>query len=492
MILSLPKLLYSAAQSRDIDRSIIESSHIPGVELMERAGAAAFEQLRQRWPGAAVAVFCGSGNNGGDGYIVARLVLEAGQSVRVYALGDDERLSPDARRAKQRYEAKGGEIEHSQSAELAHSTVIVDALFGTGLDRVVAGEWRAAIDAINQSGKPVLALDCPSGLHADTGRVLGIAVRADATVTFITLKCGLLTGQAGDYCGELVFDDLSVGRHMIDWPVSVASRLELPDFQAELAPRQPSGHKGCYGHVLVVGGGPGMPGAPHLSGQAAYRSGAGLVTLAVHEVNAHKGVLGCPELMTLGIVDRTALQPLMNKASVLALGPGLGQSEWSRTVFEAALDFDGPTVVDADGLNWLAQRPENRTNWILTPHPAEAARLLGCATRDVQNDRFAAALDIQRRYGGVCVLKGFGTVIVDDAGISVCTYGNPGMGSGGMGDVLTGVIAGLLAQFDDLSVAAKLGVCVHGRAGDIAAADGQRGLLASDLMNPIRKLVNPR
>ena len=255
-------------------------------------------------------------------------------------------------------------------------------------------------------------------------------------------------------------------------------------------PRKPTDSKGQFGHVLVVGGESGMSGAVRLAGEAAARSGAGLVSVATRTEHAAIISAAVPELMCHGVEGSQSLMPLLHRASVVAIGPGLGQSEWAQTLFGVLLQSHLPMVVDADALNLLAAEPITKDNWILTPHPGEAARLLEQTVDEVQSDRVAAALELQKKYGGVVVLKGAGTVVANSDGImGICKEGNPGMATGGMGDVLTGVIAGLLAQGVSPDQAARLGVCLHARAGDLAAQEGQRGLLASDLLPVLRRLL---
>lgn len=489
---SLPHNLYRAAQVRELDRIAIEERGIPGATLMERAGRAAFAALCRRWPRArSVGVLCGVGNNGGDGFVVARLAQEAGLAVSVYQVGEAGRVRGDALRAREQMEAAG--LPPQKISGALAGDVLVDGLLGTGLDGEVTGQWAEAIAAINSAraeGRGVLALDIPSGLHADTGRVLGTAVRADLCVTFIGLKQGLFTGKGRDSCATLLFDDLGVPAEIYQRMPPAATRLDWPSTRAVLAPREPSAHKGDFGHVLVVGGERGMSGAARLAGEAALRTGAGLVSVATRAEHAAAITAARPELMCRGVESASALLPLLRRATVVAAGPGLGQGEWGRRMFGALLDARAPLVLDADALNLLALDPQRRTDWILTPHPGEAARLLSCSTADIEADRIAAAQTLQQRYGGVVVLKGTGTVVVSLDGVAICSEGNPGMASGGMGDVLTGVIAGLLAQGLTPAQAARLGVCLHAHAADLAAQDGQRGLLASDLFPLLRRLLS--
>lgn len=489
----LPHALYRAAQVRELDRIAIQEYQIPGITLMERAGAAAFELLRKRWPEVRhLAVLCGIGNNGGDGYVVARLARERGVEVSLLQLGDPARLQGDALTAAERFQAAGGRVEGFQG--LPRTTgLIVDGVFGTGLEREVAGKWREALEQVNRSRAPVLALDIPSGLHSDTGQILGEAVRADATISFIGLKQGMFTGQGPACCGAIHFHALEVPALIYSREIISARRLDWAQQATHLQPRSRSAHKGDFGHLLVVGGDLGYSGAVRLAGEAAARCGAGLVTLATRSGHAPLLNMTRPELMCRGVEEAAALAPLLERATVVAIGPGLGRSAWGRAMLGRVLESRLPLVVDADALTLIAAEPLRRENWIITPHPGEAARLLGCSVMDVEADRFRAVSRLQRRFGGVAVLKGAGTLIEEESNrpVAVCSEGNPGMASGGMGDVLTGIIGGLLAQGFGPDQAAALGVCLHGAAGDRAARTGERGLLASELMPELRPLLNP-
>ncbi len=489
----LPTALYRAVQVRELDRIAIEEHGIPGYTLMSRAGAAAFAALQERWPQAQrLAVVCGGGNNGGDGYVVARLARQAGFTVHVLTLSAPEQLQGDALTACEDARAAGVAIEPFAAARLHGADVIVDAILGTGLEREVSGGWRDAIAAINDHRAGILAIDIPSGLHADCGAVMGSAIQADATITFIALKQGLFTGQGPRYCGAVLFDDLGVPPAIYSAIHPACRRYAGADL-TDLLPRRPrSAHKGNHGHVLVVGGELGMAGAARMAAEAAARCGAGLVSIATRQVHAVAQAAVRPELMFRGVEDSDALGELLERASVVAVGPGLGRNDWGRLMLAVALDSDLPLVVDADALNLLAENPFRRDNWVLTPHPGEAARLLQTTASQVEADRFTAVAELALRYGGVCVLKGAGSLIAQQSeGIAVCSSGNPGMATGGMGDVLTGIIAGLLAQGLTGWQAALAGVYIHGRAGDRAAESGERGLLATDLMPLLRKLVNP-
>ncbi|WP_119628090.1 NAD(P)H-hydrate dehydratase [Methylocaldum marinum] len=487
---SFQKDLYRAEDVRAMDRYAIDTVGIAGIELMRRAGAAAFAAVRERWSGArTLSAICGGGNNGGDAYVVARLAHEAGMDVRVYPVSPPANLKGDALTAYRDYRAAGGEILDFIPADFEGAEVLVDGLLGTGLDREVGGLYADVIRAVNRFSGHVMALDIPSGLHADTGSALGVAVRAGLTVTFIGLKRGLFTGEGPEYAGEVVFADLGTPPE-VRYSVEPSAML-LPPWERGLPVRPRYAHKGHFGHVLVVGGDCGYSGAARMAAEAAARVGAGLISIATRKAHADSLNLTRPELMCHGVETPEELRRLMARATVIAVGPGLGRSEWAKKLLDAVMDTGLPAVADADALNLLAENPRIRDNWVITPHPGEAARLLAVSSGEIQKDRFDAVRKLRERFGGVAVLKGSGSLVCGPDGLPrVSTTGNPGMASGGMGDVLTGVIAGLLAQGSDLFAAAALGVQLHGAAGDEAAKAGERGLLAGDLMDPLRRLVN--
>ncbi len=492
----LPFELYRAAQVRELDRIAIEERGVAGYTLMSRAGEAAFNLLRQRWPKARrIILVCGGGNNAGDGYVVARLARQAGFDARVLTVADPANLRGDAQTAFRDAQAAEVSITPFTIAGLDKADLLVDAILGTGLEREVSGLWREAIDAMNAHAADRFALDIPSGLHADTGAILGAAVGAAATITFIGLKQGLFTGQGPACCGEVHFADLDVPPDIYPALHPACWRYAGDDLPTLLPRRSRSAHKGHFGHVLVIGGELGMAGAARMAGEAAARCGAGLVSVATRTAHAGLQAAVRPELMFHGIEAPEALEPLLHRATVIATGPGLGRGDWGRNMLRAALASDRPLVLDADALNLLALEPAYRDSWILTPHSGEAARLLKMTPAQVEADRFAAVEDLALRFGGVAVLKGAGSLIASkaDGVVALCVAGNPGMASGGMGDVLTGVIAGLLAQGLPLFMAAKAGAYLHGRAGDLAArAGGERGLLATDVIDQVRSCVNPR
>ncbi|MBZ2190250.1 NAD(P)H-hydrate dehydratase [Alcanivorax sp. JB21] len=503
--------LDSADGTRALDRIAIEgvpgadvqgsgAQAIAGATLMQRAGQAAFDLLRQRWPDAQrLLVCCGGGNNGGDGYVVARLAADAGLAPVILPLVPLDALKGDALTMAER----AADVPHIALTELPaalHDTdLIVDALLGTGLSTPVREPVAGLIDALNASGKPSLALDLPSGLHADTGNPLGVAVRASATITFIGVKTGLLTGAGPDHCGALHFDDLDVPAAVYA-AVPPAALCPRPALISEMLPRRlRAGHKGLYGHVLVIGGDQGYAGAAMMAAQAALRCGAGLVSVATRAEHVSGFLTRQPELMVPGTETRAALDTLLAKASVLVVGPGLGQGAWGRTMLAAAVDAGLPMVLDADAINLLAaQDLPRRANAVWTPHPGEAARMLDYSTAAIQQDRFAALRKLTAATGGAVLLKGVGTLISASVGASgdalppvLIQRGNPGMATGGMGDVLSGIIGALLGQGLMPRDAAAVGALVHAMAADrCTASAGERGLLATDLLAQLPALVN--
>jgi NAD(P)H-hydrate epimerase len=483
--------LYTVAQIRDLERAAIDASRLPGFELMRRAGAAALDLLRLRWPGArCILMLCGAGNNGGDGYVLARRARDAGIAAVVVALGSP-REGSEAEQAHREWCDAGGEVL-PPNAEWPQADVFVDALFGIGLTRAVEGAARDWIEKLNAGRGPVLALDVPSGLDADTGFAPGPVVRAAATITFLADKRGLHTGVAADCTGDIAVDALELSEEIRARALCDARLLDAAEIAAALPPRARDGHKGRYGHVLAIGGDHGMGGAIRLAGEAAMRTGAGLVSVATRAEHVSAINAARPELMAHAVSGSQEVQLLLERASVVALGPGLGRRAWGHALWHTAIAVGKPLVLDADGLNLLAgDGLALPAQTVLTPHPGEAARLLGTDTETIARDRFIAVRELAHKHHAVVVLKGAGTLIANPAGdVAVCPWGNPGMATGGMGDVLTGVIAALLAQGFDAWDAARVGVALHARAGDAAAQDGEAGLIASDLLVPLRRLRN--
>lgn len=489
---TLPECLFTAEQVRELDRRAIEEAGIEGYDLMQRAGKAAFDCLRRHWPGARrLVVLAGRGNNGGDGYVIGRRAQEAGWPVLLLRLGDHAKLSGAAGQAADDYQAAGGECRDFDGT-LPEADLYVDAMLGTGLDRPLRGAILEAVEALNARGAPVFAVDVPSGINADTGAVMGSAVRAGATATFIGLKLGLFTGEAPAYCGQVHYDGLGVPADVFLDLEPAAQRITDAFLARCLPVRQRTAHKGHFGHVLVVGGDHGMGGAARMAGEAALRAGAGLVTLGTRAEHVPAMLAARPEIMSRGLADAGDLAGPLQRATVLALGPGLGTGEWSRDLWSRCLEATIPLVLDADGLNLLAVDRRQRDDWVLTPHPGEAARLLDTDTAAVQADRPAAARSLAGTYRAVVVLKGAGTLVAEPGGrLRLCDRGNPGMATGGMGDVLTGLLAGLLAQGLAPFDAAAAGAALHAGAADRAAEAGERGLAATDLFGPLRGLLNP-
>jgi NAD(P)H-hydrate epimerase len=480
--------LYTVAQVRMIERGALATMRISGYELMRRAASAALNSLRRHWPLVRqLRVYCGPGNNGGDGFLLAVLAREAGLQVELVALAPT--AQGDAALARAEWESAGGKVRlWDAQAELAPTELEVDALYGIGLNRAPESPVASLIERINASAAPVLALDLPSGVNADSGHCPGAAIRANRTITFIAGKRGLCTGPAVDHVGVLELAGLGVPDSVYTGTPSDAELLVV-----EVLPARPRyANKGDHGHVLVIGGDHGMAGAARLAGEAALRVGAGLVSVATRREHVPALIAGRPELMAREVDGPQALQPLLERADVLALGPGLGKNAWGHALWLTALDANMPLVLDADGLNLLAREPKGFiAPTVLTPHPGEAARLLDVTTAEIEKDRFAAVRELAHRHAAVVVLKGAGSLIADPAGrVHVCPWGNPGMACGGMGDLLTGIVAALLAQGCTAWQAACLGVALHARAGDVAAQDGERGLLASDLLGPLRALGN--
>lgn len=487
----LPAEVYSVASVRAMDRHAIERAGIPGHALMERAGGAALDAVSRHWPGArTLAVLCGAGNNAGDGYVLARLARAAGLGIRVAALTEPSRLRGDAARAHADFADAGGAANAFGDAVLDGADLIADALLGIGLDRPVAGAYRACIERVNRSGLPVLALDIPSGLDADSGWPQAAAIRATRTQGFVALKGGYYLGAAADYVGELELAGLGVPVAIREAEVPVLRRIEAALAAAALPARQRTAHKGDHGRVLVIGGFD-MAGAARLAGEAALRTGAGLVTIATGAEALVPIVEARPELVVRAIKGAGDLAAHAAAADALAIGPGLGTDARARDAFEAAVTIERPLVVDADALTLLAARPRRRGDWILTPHPGEAGRLLGTDAAAVQRDRLGAVSAIAKRYGGSCVLKGARTLVqVGESLPFVCDRGNPGMATAGSGDVLTGVIAALLAGGAPPALAAPAGVWLHAAAGDRAARAGERGIIAGDLIAELQAVVN--
>ncbi|MTI13847.1 NAD(P)H-hydrate dehydratase [Sansalvadorimonas verongulae] len=495
---SLPHTLYTAEQTRSLDAETINAHGVPGFELMKRAGRAALDAAIKTWPhigqGGSLQIFCGSGNNGGDGYVIGALARQRYIPVRVVSLCPPERLTGDARKAWEWFREQGGSCESWSNSITLTGDLIIDAMLGTGLGGDVRGDFVDAIHLINQSDKSVLAVDIPSGLSADTGSELGCAIKADVTVTFIGMKRGLFTAAGPRFCGDICFSSLKVPKVVYDTIPPSARLIERNDMAALVKPRPRDAHKGDYGHLLVVGGDHGMGGAAIMAAETALRCGTGLVTLATRPEHTMASLVRRPEVMARGVSSVRDLAPLLVGKSAVVIGPGLGKDEWGQGLLKAVLDTGLPVLMDADALNIIAAKPEaytSRENCVITPHPGEAARLLNSTVGDVSKDRFSAVEALQKLCGGVAILKGAGTLIASVDEVWLCRAGNPGMAIAGMGDVLSGVAGALLAQGYSAADVARLGVWLHGTAGDnCAASGGEIGLAATDLLLAIRKQLN--
>ena len=494
---TLPRQLYSAAQSRALDTRI-SATGISGFELMRRAAGAVWEAIRERWPDThRLTVLCGGGNNGGDGFLVARFAHEAGWPVQLFTLTDPAKLADDAAAARDAALEVGVEVLPWRRDTLLEG-VVVDAMLGTGAHGEVREPFRGAIRAVNDSGLPVVAVDIPSGLDADRGVILGEAIRADLTITFIAAKFGLLTAQGPDQVGELQYAPLA--EVPVESVPAMAERLEWAQWSRLLQARPRGAHKGLFGHVLLVGGDHGMGGAIILAAESALRSGAGRVSVATRGEHIAPLLARCPEIMVHPAESAEAIDDLLQRVDVVAVGPGMGRQPWGRAMLQRVLACGKPLVVDADALNEIAEAyPQGYglgDRCIITPHPAEAARLLGTDTAAVQADRYQAVNELAQRYGCVALLKGVGSLVAGPPGaglpVSLCAAGNPGMATAGMGDILTGVAAALLARTEDAGKAARLAALAHAMAGDMAAGQGEWGVLASDLLQPLKQILNAR
>jgi hydroxyethylthiazole kinase-like uncharacterized protein yjeF len=544
--------LFSTEQVRELDRIVIEETGVTGYELMQRAGRFSYDTLKKTWLDVTeICVFCGSGNNAGDGYVLAKLAAMDKKTVSVVNCFNPEKLKGDAKRVYQdllatdvkpineRIENCHRFLNTFDGIRLEPKFVIVDAIFGTGLKRNIDDDYLIdLIESINcyytEFDNPlrgqVLSIDIPSGLNADTGSVMGAAIKATVTATFMGTKKGMLTNDGPDYSGKIVFDRLDIqyesykslarnlgeaharilnlGDYITQWDRDYTRLYSLTNF---LILRKRNSHKGNFGHVLIIGGDEGYLGASQLAAQAAMRVGAGLVSVATRKSHAAQLSIAVPEIMCHGVETLDELMPLIKRANVIAIGPGLGQSEWAKLLFARVLESDLPIIIDADALNLLSEEEQSSPNWVITPHPGEASRLLKTDVDAIQSDRFQSAKMLHEKYQGPVVLKGCGSIVADSRGnLFVCDVGNPGMSSGGMGDVLTGTIAGFIAQGiemdeatyrdwnripdeDDADVigdATKLGVLMHAYAADLAAGSMERGLMATDLMPYLRKLAN--
>jgi len=508
--------LYTGTAAKEIDRLAIQEYGHKGLDLMVEAGEAAFDYLteltkfketsRNQHKKPSVLILCGTGNNGGDGYVLARCALQAGWKVTVVASA--EAKTADASRAAQQFVDVGGEIYGSATALPDENyDVVVDALLGVGICGAPRGEARKMIAWANRLSGLKLAIDVPSGVNADTGEVLPPCFKASYTITYIVEKVGLLTGPALNHTGQGKLAPLAIEQSVHDQVAVVAKRLDEAGIKQAWNVRAIDSHKGSFGHVVVAGGKNGMLGATLLAGKAALRCGAGKVHILSTAEHLDLPALHCAELMS-DVFDQKG--DLIDGADVLVVGPGLGLADWGQQVFDAIIHTQKPLLIDADALTLLAaidlgELPKlgdiRSRNWVLTPHPGEAACLLSCSTQQIQSDRLAAVRAIAERYQCVCVLKGAGTLIAGGASsvepdrqaedvISLCDRGNAGMATAGMGDVLSGMIGALLGQGYSPRIAAELAVYLHASSADQwVQNNAQLSLIAGDVIETLPSAI---
>lgn len=509
--------LVTANEMKKMDRSTIESFGLPGRILMENAGRGATHFFLEHFKDAVnkkIGVIAGRGNNGGDGFVIARYLAQKGINVTVYLLSERQKVSGDAAANLillsplkiPVIEMPDAETFSAHKTAMRHDAIWIDAILGTGLRSEVKGFFRDVIDFINQTNKPVFAVDIPSGLNSDTGRPCGSCVRADATATFAFAKTGHFLFPGADYTGNLKIIDIGIPPHIAN-NVAPLQYLLTPDLiRAVFHPRPSDAHKGHTGHLLVIAGSPGKTGAAAMTATSAMRAGAGLVTLGIPvslnpvlETQVMEAMTDpLPETVKgiLGEASFNRIMDLLSDKKCLAIGPGIGTAPETKMLFKRLLQENTkPMVIDADGLNILAGHTEILkdldTPVVLTPHPGEMARLMRITAADVQEDRIKCARDFAEKFNVHVVLKGARTVVAHpDGKVFINPTGNPGMASGGMGDVLTGIIAGFIAQGHPLELAAHAGVYIHGAAADsLAKNKGPFGYLATDVMNTLPETI---
>lgn len=508
-------VLVTAEEMRRLDRTTIEQYGIPGLLLMENAGLQVVRHVEERfgrWQGKRVLVLCGTGNNGGDGMVVARHALQRGAKVLAALAGDPEKVGGDARTNLQ-IAQNLGIVQPIKDVDALNAfwngeqwDIVVDALLGIGVKGEVRGLVAEVIRFFDHCPVPVVAVDVPSGIDADTGAVCGRAIRAVLTVTFGAMKVGLAVHPGVEYAGEVVLADIGIPAIEVE-RAGIPRRLITREQVREWLPARPaSAHKGHFGHVLVVGGSVGLAGAPMMAAESVLRTGAGLCSVAVPQSIYAVAASTLREAMVHPLPEAPEgclwadsvrrLAPLLERATVLAIGPGWSTHPPARDALRDLLGMaQVPCVVDADALNCIAFDPTilpaQHPPLVLTPHPGEMARLMGTDTATVQANRLAIAREAAERFGAVVALKGARTVVATpDGRIWVNPTGNAGMATGGSGDVLTGVIAGLLAQGMDVEQSAAAGVYLHGLAGDLAVEEtGQAGLIAGDIIRCLPKAM---
>lgn len=508
---SLPHHIFTSQEIRCVEHDHAAANNGHCYDLMEMAGNAVFESMCRVNPyPKMVYVLVGKGNNGGDGYVVAANLLKHHIPFRLFAIAQPHEGTEACTAYRYFSKQLNGKVEYElpdleQEAKQGLSPdIVIDALLGIGIDSAPRAPFDEWINFINSTRAYVISVDVPSGLNADTGEVYSDCVRANHTITMLGLKCGLVTGDAVDFVGKIEVNSLGIdvrpyhGKHTAA-DMDGASYLPIymqsyEDIQSDLPVRSPSFHKGDAGKLVLIGGCSGMGGAICIAGQGALRAGAGLVKIITDMQNMPAINAQRPELMTVDFKDPQAVSAALAWADVIAIGPGLGQGDEAEQLLEQVLNLDKPIVLDADALNLLSKRGLSFSKRIImTPHPGEAARLLGTSVAKVNSDRFYAVYELQRRCGGVVLLKGAGTLVCDGRQIVIIHEGSPAMASGGMGDLLTGMIGALRAQGLPQMQATVAGACVHGRSGFLAGQNGGVvGTLALDLLPYIRYLTNQR
>ena len=488
--------LYSANTVRKIDQLAISELNNNAIKLMNRAGMAAFDELVQAFgQPSLITVFCGTGNNAGDGYILAARAAQKCIPVQVVELSKTEKFSDETLRARQyAIDNNARLIDFDPDLDIQQG-VIVDCLLGIGYKGQLRQPYDQAIALINAAELPVLSMDIPSGLNPDTGAVEDNAVTADLTVTFVAAKQGLFTGKGPALCGEVIYHSLDISEQLFDQFQPSAKLSDLFELLELLPHFVGDEYKNQRGHCMIIGGDHGYGGAASMAAEASLRVGSGLTSVATQPQHVSSILARCPEIMAYGVISGQQLEPWLEKPSVLVVGPGLGRSAWSEQLLQKAVASGLPMVLDADALNILADgRVVKATDhaWVLTPHAAEAARLLNVSVAEVEANRFSAVQQIQQKYNAVVILKGPGSLIAADNQITkICPYGNPGMATAGMGDLLSGIIGGLIAQGLSLQDAAELGCCLHSAAADKLVDDsGYRGIAATDVLPHLHRLLN--
>jgi len=511
----------TAEQMQELDRKAIEAYRIPGIVLMENAGRGATEVISNTFPDLQkmkIAIVAGKGNNGGDGFVIARYLLNRRISVKVYLLADPKGLRGDAETNFQIFQRMKGEVISVPSSkdyqkvkkELEKFDLLIDAIFGTGLDAEVRGYYREVIDHLNTLQKPIVAIDIPSGLDANTGKPFGTAVRASLTITFGLPKIGHVISPGLDYVGKLKLVDIGLPKKLVEEERIQTYLLENDEIRGWLStPRRPDTHKGDYGHLLVIAGSVGKTGAAAMACEAALRIGAGLVTLAIPKsLNAIMEVKltevmtePLPETpkQTLSLRAFSSILRLCENKKAVIIGPGIGTfKETQSLILKLIKTLNLPIILDADGLTALATQPKTlpttNRSLILTPHPGEMAKLIRSTPKDVQEDRISISRNFAQSHHVHLVLKGHRSLIATPKGeVFINPTGNPGMASGGTGDVLTGMIGGLICQGFDILQSLQMAVYLHGLAGDEMAQElGEKSLIARDIIEKIPALLQGR